>query len=124
MKASLNSLHHQETDWLRELAFYNQETDLLTQRLNEVMPFLDGAHKTGLQEFAGRFAAIKTHCAVLTKENTERYERLNQMAKVIPGQIEDEFTADKDVMNKQMDDFATLFRNTRFHFNTYLAKIK
>lgn len=36
MKASINSLHHQETDWLRELEFYKQEISVLTNRLEEV----------------------------------------------------------------------------------------
>lgn len=36
MKTSINSLHHQQGDWLRELAFYNLELSILDKRLNEV----------------------------------------------------------------------------------------
>ena len=36
MKTSLNALHHQGNDWLRELEFYKDELALLTTRLEEV----------------------------------------------------------------------------------------
>ena len=36
MKASINSLHHQTSDWLRELDFYKEELNILRKRLEEV----------------------------------------------------------------------------------------
>ncbi len=124
MKATINTLHHQESDWLRELEFYNQETELLNTRLNEVLPYLEGSIKERVQAYASNFILLKENCRALTKENTERYERINQMAKAVPGEIEAEFEADKDPMNQRMEEFKKLFATTRFEFNALLATVK
>ncbi len=122
MEASINSLHHQESDWLRDLDFYDKETDLLSMRLKAVLPFVEGAQKASLEDFDANFKLIKKQCDSLRKENTERYNRLNELAKAVPEQIDESFKADKDVMYRQMDEFYALFRRTRFDFNNYLAK--
>lgn len=124
MKATINTLHHQESDWLRELEFYNQETDLLNTRLNDVLPYLEGDIKLRLKDFASNFTLLKENCRSLTKENTERYERINQMAKAVPAAIEDEFEAGKDAMHQRMEEFKKLFATTRLQFNALLATLK
>lgn len=124
MKASINSLHHQETDWLRELEFYNQELSILNKRLGEV-----AAKNTSkeilarVEHFQNRFIVLKEQHDVLHHENGERSARINEMAKVRPEHIEEKFVADKDKMHKQMTGFFSSFHDTRLEFNHFLSKV-
>jgi len=124
MKASINSLHHQETDWLRELEFYKQELEILTKRLEEV-----AAKNTSkeilaqVEHFQNRFILLKEQHDILRHDNAARSERVNEMAKAIPTHIEEKFVADKDEMYKRMSDYFTSIRDTRFEFNTFLSKV-
>ncbi|HLP21005.1 MAG TPA: hypothetical protein VK174_11920 [Chitinophagales bacterium] len=122
MKASINSLYHQEIDWLRELEFYSQETDLLVKRLNELAPYLEGDNKKRFDGFLTSFANIKQQCLKLKKENEERCDRLNQMVKADMEHIDDQFTADKDEMHQLMQELNTSFSKTRYELNTFLVK--
>ena len=36
MTSTLNSIHYQATDWLKELKFYSDDLNMLTERLDEV----------------------------------------------------------------------------------------
>jgi two-component sensor histidine kinase len=124
MKASINSLHHQETDWLRELDFYKQELNVLTNRLEEVASKNTSKEISAqVEHFQNRFIILKEQHDILRHDNAARSERLNEMAKAIPTHIEEKFVADKDDMHKRMSDYFTSFRDTRFEFNNFLSKV-
>ena len=124
MKASINSLHHQENDWLRELEFYKQELSVLTGRLEEVAA-KNTSNETMAQveHFQNRFILLKEQHDILRHDNAARSERLNEMAKAIPTHIEEKFVADNDDMHKRMVDFFSSFRDTRFEFYKFLSKV-
>lgn len=124
MKASINSLHHQETDWLRELEFYKQEISVLTNRLEEVAAKNTSKETLAqVEHFQNRFILLKEQHDILRHDNAARSERLNEMAKAIPTHIDEKFVADKDEMHKRMSDFFSSFRDTRFEFNKFLSKV-
>lgn len=124
MKASINSLHHQENDWLRELEFYNQELGILTKRLEEVAAKNTSKETLAqVEHFQNRFILLKEQHDILRHDNAARFDRINEMAKAVPEHIEEKFVADKDEMYKRMSDYFTSFRNTRFEFNNFLSKV-
>lgn len=124
MKASINSLHHQETDWLRELEFYKQELSVLTNRLEEVASKNTAKEISAqVEHFQNRFIILKEQHDILRHDNAARLDRLNEMAKAIPTHIEEKFVADKDEMYKRINDYFTSFRDTRYEFNKFLSKV-
>lgn len=124
MKTSINALHHQETDWLRELEFYNDELGILLKRLEEVVTKNSSAETLAQAEhFQTRFILLEQQYKALHKENSERSARVNQMAKAMAENIEDEFTGDQDNMNARMSDFVNSFQNNRLQFNRFLSKV-
>ena len=124
MKASINSLHHQEADWLRELEFYKMELTVLTKRLEEVTSKNTSNDLLAqVEHFQNRFIILKQQHDDLYKENQARSERLNEMAKLRPEHIDEKFVADKDEMNKKFKDFFSSFQNTRYEFNQFLSKV-
>ena len=124
MKASINILHHQTSDWLRELDFYKEELDILRKRLEEV-----AAKNTSkdvmvqVEHFQSRFTILREQYDILHHENGERYGRIDELAKVRPEHIEEIFVAANDSMNGRLSDFFTSFRNTRLEFNNFLSKV-
>ena len=50
MKATLNTLHHQDGDWMRELEFYKEEIAILTGRLEEASTKNNSKDATGQVE--------------------------------------------------------------------------
>ena len=121
MKTSLNALHHQENDWLRELDFYAIEVDLLEKRLKEAEPLLEGNYKLKMGDFISKFQNIKQQCEDLKKENTERSERLAQIIKVLPNDIEKVFTAEEDNMIARVENLTSIFRKTRSNLALFIA---
>ena len=124
MKASINSLHHQENDWLRELEFYKQELSVLTGRLEEVVAKNTSKETMAqVEHFQNRFILLKEQHDILRHDNAARSERLNEMAKAIPTHIEEKFVADNDDMHTRMVDFFSSFRDTRFECYKFLSKV-
>lgn len=124
MKASINSLHHQENDWLRELEFYKQELVVLTNRLEEVAAKnSSGETLAQVEHFQNRFILLKEQHDILRHDNAERLNRLNEMAAARPEHIDEKFLTNKDDMQKRMSDYFSSFRDTRFEFNSFLSKV-
>ncbi len=123
MKASLNSLHHQITDWLRETDFYKQEISILEKRLQEV------AAKNNSQEvlaevehFQNKFILNKEQLDILTHDLNKEESVVEEKAKQTPEHINEKFVPVFDKMQERVKIFATGFADLRFEFNIFLSK--
>jgi hypothetical protein len=124
MKVSINSLHHQTSDWLRELEFYKVELGILRKRLEEVAAKNTAtAIMAQVEHFQNRFILIQEQIDTLHHENGERFGRIDQLAKLRPTHSEEKFEAGKDKMNDQVNDISASFRATRYEFNNFLSKV-
>ncbi|MDB5284751.1 MAG: hypothetical protein JWO06_3826 [Bacteroidota bacterium] len=122
MKASINSLHHQDQDWLRELEFYKAEISILTKRLEEV-----GSKNTvekvtsQVEHFQNKFVVLSEQLDTLHHDIKERETGVEDIAKAKPEHINEHFNKVKDEVHARMKDIAADFADTRFEFNRFLA---
>ena len=124
MKASINSLHHQTSDWLRELEFYKQELTSLQKRLEEVAAKNTTKDiMTQVEHFQNRFTILREQHDILHHENTIRLSRVDELAKSRPEHIDEKFMTENGEMHKKVNDFSASFRDTRFEFNTFLSRV-
>src|SRR5690349_12064055 len=82
MKASLNTLHHQSQDWLRELEFYKDELTILSNRLNEVAT--GNTNKEILaqtEHYLNRFVILRERLDTLKHDVNLRNEDINGIIK-------------------------------------------
>jgi len=124
MKASINSLHHQASDWLRELDFYKEELVILRKRLEEAAAKNTSKETMAqVEHFQNRFTILKEQHDILHHEIGARLSRVDELAKGRPEHLDEKFVTDSDSMNKKTHDFFTSFRDTRFEFNSFLSKV-
>ncbi len=123
MKASLNFLHHQITDWLRETDFYKQEISILEKRLQEV------AAKNTAQEvlaqvehFQNKFILNKEQLDILSHDLRKEESAVEEKAKQTPEHTHEKFVPTQDKMQERMKMFASGFADLRFEFNSFLSK--
>ncbi len=123
MKASLTSLHHQDTDWMRELSFYKEEIAILAKRLEEVMTKnTDKEIASQVEHFQNKFILQRERIDTLNHKIGERETGIQGIAKDKPEHINEKFTTVKDTVHADMKDFTKGFADTRFEFNQFLAK--
>jgi hypothetical protein len=122
MEASLNTLHHQDTDWLRELAFYKVEIGILTKRLEEIISKnADEDVRAGVEHLQNRFILLRERLDTL-KHNIRVRERLvDQLVMEKPGHINHHTKTVSNHIQSDMKDFATSFADTRFELNEFAA---
>jgi predicted nucleic acid-binding Zn-ribbon protein len=123
MKASLNSLHHQITDWLRETDFYKQEVSIFEERLREV------ASKNTSQEvlaqvehFQNKFILTKEQLDILAHDLNKEESVVEEKVKKSPEHTHEKFVTPLDKTQARVKTFASGFADLRFEFNTFLSK--
>jgi len=123
MKASINSLHHQITDWLRETDFYKQEIMILEKRLEEV------ASKNSSQEvlaqvehFQNKFILNKEQLDILSHDLGKEETNVEAKAKLSPEHTHEKFIPTLDKMQERIKSFTSGFADIRFELNTFLSK--
>lgn len=124
MKASLNSLHHQATDWLRETEFYKQELAILQTRLEEV------AAKNTAQEvlaqvehFQNKFILNREQQDTLIHDLRKEASNLEEKIKGLLEHTNEKFTDVNEGMQNRMKTYATAFADLRFEFNSFVSKV-
>lgn len=123
MKTTLNHLHHQNTDWLRELDFYKQEVELLTKRLEEVAGANTGMEVSqNIEHFQNKFILLSEQLDILNHDIKLKEEALQLVIATKPEHI-DEKTAQPDHATlKRVNDFVKNMADTRFEFNRFLSE--
>lgn len=123
MKVSVDYLHHQGNDWLRELEFYKQELAILTSRLQEIAK--RNTNKNVLAEvekYQDRFILLREQIDTLHHNIGKRETNLEQQAKMSPEHITEKQNEPADSLLSQMKDFSTSIADTRFEFNRFLQR--
>ena len=122
MKTSLGQLHHQATDWLRELDFYSEEITLLMNRLGDAL-----SKNTVLElepqydDFKKQFNSLLQAIAQLKHDVSIREGVVENMTQENLG--EDEvISTEGDVILKQMKELSHEIADTRFLFNFFLSR--
>ena len=123
MKASLNNLHHQDIDWLRELDFYREEIATLVSRLEEVASKNTGKEVVAqVEHFQNKFIMLREQLDILHHDIKTRENEVEAVAKERPEHIDEHFKTVKNKTLGRMKDFTGGFADTRFEFNKFLAK--
>jgi hypothetical protein len=123
MKTSLNALHHQTTDWLRELQFYKDEIKLLQGRLGEV------AAKNTAQEvlaqvdhFENKFIILNEQADILKHDVNQVNESVLAHAKANPTHLDEKYVPTATALLNRVSDYSKSVADTRFELNQFLSK--
>lgn len=124
MKTSLNYLHHQATDWLRELEFYKLETGIFEQRLGLVVKANTASEILAqVEHFQNRFIMYKEQIDELHHEIGLRVKELESLAASRPEHIDEKFTSGSDKLYHALQSFVSGFLDNKKEFNTFLSKV-
>ena len=122
MKKSLGQLHHQATDWLRELDFYAEESNLLLIRLEEAESKTVLADlKLQFEDFKKQFKSLLSEIEAMKHDIGVREEVVEELTKENLGEDE-AVSIEDDVIFKDMKELSQEFADTRFLFNLFLSK--
>jgi len=123
MKTSLNALHHQHTDWLRELDFYKQELTILTARLEEVVRAnTSTAIGPQIEHFQNRFILLGEQVDVLKHDVRETEQAVLAEVAAKPEVIHLKVVDTDEQLMDRMQHLAKSIGETRFEFNAFLSK--
>jgi hypothetical protein len=124
MKTSLHALHHQDSDWLRELEFYKTEISILVPRLEDVIKNNTGQEITAqVEHFQNKFILLREQIDTLHHDVHVREKGVTEITETRPEHIDEKFSAIRDSILKRMKDLAADFADTRFELNQFLAKV-
>ncbi len=123
MKTTLSALHHQTTDWLRELQFYKDEIKILEGRLGEV------ATKNTAQEvlaqvehFQNKFIMLNEQADVLKHDVKQAEGKVEEMAGEMPTHIHQHFEPVATALMARVADYTKSIAATRYELNLFLSK--
>lgn len=123
MKSSINFLHLQATDWLRQLDFYKQDLAFLRKRLDEVAAKNTGSEiGMSIEHFENKFRILSDNLDQSKHDISERKAKIDQMGGEMPTHIHEKFVVENDKAEHDLNLVVTDFHNTRKEFNTFLAK--
>ena len=123
MKASINSLHHQDMDWLRELDFYTGEISILTKRLEEVINANTHTLVTSeVEHFQNKFIVLKEVIETLGHDVKGREGILERSAEKTPTHTNEHVSAINNGLLNRMKSLATDVADTRYELNRFLSK--
>ncbi len=123
MRASLNFLHHQNTDWLRELKFYKEELFILNKRLEEIASKNTGKDVLAqVEHFQNKFILLREQLDTLKHDVGIREKNVEQVAMERPNHIDERLSVIRGTIHTQIKDFSQSIADTRLEFNTFAAK--
>ena len=123
MKTTLNVLHHQGSDWNRDLDFYIDDLAILTKRLalvNTKKADPKIAEKAG--RFLSKFVKLREKVDAMKVALKIREKKVESIVKDNPGQIDDQLRMVNDKLFDRMKDLSGKIAATRFEFNQFLVK--
>jgi|ERR1043165_684158 predicted nucleic acid-binding Zn-ribbon protein len=124
MKTSLSALHHQASDWLRELDFYANEIAILQHRLKEYASgTMTPEEAKQCDDFNKQFNNLELAISGLKHDVNVREAVIENLTKET-GEKSDEINTPEDVILKQVTDLLREISDTRLFFNMFLARVK
>lgn len=123
MKTSLNALHHQGNDWLRELEFYKDELALLTTRLEEVASKnTDKDVLAQIEHFQNKFVLLRQQVDELKHDINKRNSDVTELSKDKPTHVTENYVNANSKLQNGMLGLVQSIASTRFEFNEFLSK--
>lgn len=124
MKASLNKLHHQDNDWLRELDFYLDELSILSKRLEDVVTANNGQSiMAKVEHFQNKFIMLREQLDILRHDVNNRNMAITQLSKESPEHTNEKSIQATNLLQSRMKDFVHSIIDTRYEFNRFLADV-
>lgn len=124
MKVSVSYLHHQSSDWTRELEFYKEELAVLTKRLEEVISRNTSKEVAAqVEHFQNKFIMIREQVDILKHDVKEQEHEVEKFAKERPDHISEKFYNANNELHERMKYMAKSVSDTRFEFNGFLSKV-
>lgn len=124
MKTSVNALHHQSNDWLKDLQFYNDELLLLQNRLGEVAAKNSSQETLAMVEhFQNKFILLKEQTDILKHDVNASNNIALEMAADKPTHIDEKYVSETNDLHVRMIQYAKGFADTRFELNQFLSKV-
>ena len=123
MKTSVTALHHQHTDWLRELGFYKDEIAILTHRLEEVAKANTSFEVSQqVEHFQNRFIILRDQVDVLNHDVKQEEASVLEVAAEKPQHIHQRIVETDDKLLERMQYLSKSLGETRYEFNAFAAK--
>jgi hypothetical protein len=124
MKTTLNFLHHQSTDWLREIEFYKQELTILKNRLGEVSVKNTSTEVAAqVEHFQNKFIMFDEQLDILRHDINQRLSEVDAIVKTKPEHIGEKFNTEEDDVNERVQYQKKSIADTRLEFNKFLSKV-
>lgn len=123
MKASLNYLHHQGQDWMRELEFYKDGLTVLSTRLGEVASRnTDKEVLAQVEHFQNKFIMQREQLDILKHDVGAYNHDIETLTKEKPEHINEKSSTLNESLQNRMKDFSQSLSETRSEFNRFLSK--
>jgi peptidoglycan hydrolase CwlO-like protein len=123
-KQSINTLHHQYNDWMKELDFYKNEIKILENRLTEV------AVKNTSKEVLADVEHFQNKFIILNERNDETRHAVNiskteieKLAIEIPEQVNAKIVDEQHQLKNNVNGFVYSFADTRYELNNFLSRV-
>ncbi|HLP50397.1 MAG TPA: hypothetical protein VK154_05900 [Chitinophagales bacterium] len=124
MKTSVNAVHHQSNDWIKELQFYFDELLLLQNRLGEVAAKNTGQETMAMIEhFQNKFIMLKEQADILKHDVNANNNVALEMAALKPTHINEKYVTETNDLHLRITQYAKGFADTRFELNQFLRKV-
>lgn len=123
MKTTIYSQHHEHTEWLSKLSFYNDEIAIMQKRLDEICSKNNSLEvRKSIEQFQNQII-IQKSVADTIKHHIKREEK--EIQQMIHKNIvaSDHRRAEDHKEERQMvEDFEHNFNNLRKAYNAFLSK--
>jgi len=122
-KTSVNSMHHQDIDWLRELDFYKGEIAILSKRLEEVIVANTHTEVTSqVEHFQNKFIVLRDVIDTLGHDIKGIESNIERLAAKNPGHISEHTQTLNSEIYGRMKNLSNDFSDSRFELNKFLSK--
>lgn len=122
MNTTLNAVHHQAIDWLRELDFYTDEITLLSGRLSTaVLKNTRSDLKADFESFKQQFEQLAKRITAMKNDVNVREGVVESLTLENKG-IDKEVVMDNDIILKEMKTLLQDIADARFMLNLFLAQ--
>jgi len=123
MKTSLNALHHQTMDCLREMEFYKQELTILQNRLEEVASKNTSKDvMVQVEHFLNKFIMTKEQLDILVHDLNAEENNIERKVVELPHHVHQKIVDIDTKIKDRFKDFTTGFADMRLEFNSFLSK--
>jgi seryl-tRNA synthetase len=123
MKTSLNYLHHQSAEWIREVTFYKEELNVLKTRLGDVVSRnTDTDILAQVEHFENKFKILSNNLDVLKHDINLAHEEVIKTIAAKPDHSYEKTEDSNDGLAARVSDLTADANNTRQELTKFLSK--